>query len=220
MRLNFLDGAADLPRTDDVMDKESVRLACPAAIHDRLDQGSVRANLMMREAGRMNCLRFDWWARPNGTTALLDAVYFGLNQMDKAHNERRVLLIVSDGGDNHSRYNAREVLSAVSEAGVQIYAMGIFDEASRGKAEGIGPNLLGSITDSTGGETFPIHSLKDIRDIADRPAIKLRNQYLLAYHPSSLDDGKWHRISVRVTPPPNSPRLRVYAKMGYYAPAQ
>jgi VWFA-related protein len=125
------------------------------------------------------------------------------------------------GGDNHSRYNAREVLSAVSEAGVQIYAKGIFDEAPRGKAERIGPSLLGSITDSTGGKTFPIHSLKDIRDMADRLAIELRNQYLLAYHPNSLvHDGKWHKISVRVTPPPNSPRLRVYAKMGYYAPAQ
>jgi len=159
--------------------------------------------------------------RPNGTTALLDAVYFGLNQMNKAHNERKALLIVSDGGDNHSRYNAREVLSVVSEAGVQIYAMGIFDEAPRGKAERIGPSLLGSITDSTGGKTFPIHNLKDIGDIAERLAIELRNQYLLAYHPTSLGhDGKWHKISVRVTPPPNSPRLRVYAKMGYYAPAR
>ncbi len=155
-------------------------------------------------------------ARPDGTTALLDALYLGLDRK-KARNERKVLLIVSDGGDNHSRYTIKEVWSVVEEAGVKIYAMGIFDEAPRTKAERAGRNLLGAVTSITGGRTFPIYSLKKIGDAAAELSIELRNQYLVAYRPNNLaHDGKWHKITVRVTPPQKSPRLRVYAKAGYY----
>ncbi|MGD0506470.1 MAG: VWA domain-containing protein [Terriglobales bacterium] len=156
---------------------------------------------------------------PDGRTALLDAVYLGLDTMRQARNERKVLLIVSDGGENHSRYNIKEVWSVVKEAGVQIYAMGIFDEAPN--AERWGPDLLGAISNVTGGRVFPIHSLKKIGTAMSELAIELRNQYVIAYRPSDLvHDGKWHRISVRVTPPQNNSRLRVYAKGGYYAPAE
>lgn len=99
---------------------------------------------------------------PNGRTALLDAVYLGLDTMRQARNERKVLLLVSDGGENHSRYNIKEVWSVVKEAGVQIYAMGIFDEAPRTNAERWGPDLLSGISNVTGGRVFPIHSLKKI----------------------------------------------------------
>jgi Ca-activated chloride channel homolog len=131
------------------------------------------------------------------------------------------LLVVSDGGDNHSRYSIKEVWSLLREAGVQIYAMGIFDEAPRTKAERMGPDLLASATSITGGRTFPIHNLKKIGDAAAELSVELRNQYLVAYRPNNLaHDGKWHKITVRVTLPQNAPRLRVYAKAGYYAPAQ
>ena len=158
--------------------------------------------------------------KPDGTTALLDALYLGLDRMKKARNERKVLLVVSDGADNHSRYTIKELWSALREAGVQIYAMGIFDEAPRTK-ERMGPDLLAVATGITGGRTFPIHNLKRIGDAAAELSIELRNQYLVAYRPNNLShDGKWHKITVRVTPPRNSSRLRVYAKAGYYAPAQ
>lgn len=85
---------------------------------------------------------------PDGRTSLLDAVYLGLDTMRRARNERKVLLIVSDGGENHSRYNIKEVWSVVKEAGVQIYAMGIFDDAPRTNAERRGPDLLPSCTTS------------------------------------------------------------------------
>lgn len=160
-------------------------------------------------------------ATPDGATTLLDAVYLGLNKMKEAHNERRVLLIVSDGGENHSRYTAREVLSTVTESNVQIYAIGIFDEAPRTKAERMGPDLLAAMSNIAGGRTFPVRSLKKIGDAVGELSIELRNQYLIAYRPSNLaHDGRWHRISVRVTPPQNSSRLRVYAKGGYYSPAE
>jgi Ca-activated chloride channel family protein len=159
--------------------------------------------------------------RPDGGTALLDALYLGLDQMKKARNERRVLLVISDGGDNHSRYTAKEVWPVVREADVQIYAMGIFDEAPRTQAERLGPDLLTFATGITGGRTFPIRNLKRVGDAAAELSIELRNQYLVAYRPNNLaHDGMWHKLIVRVTPPQNLPRLRVYAKAGYYAPAR
>jgi Ca-activated chloride channel family protein len=160
-------------------------------------------------------------ATPKGLTSLLDAVYLGLDKMRDAHNERKALLIISDGGENHSRYATKDVRSVVLEAGVQIYAMGIFDEAPRTKAERMGPDLLRDLTDVSGGRTFPVHSLKKIGNAASQLAIELRNQYLIAYRPAPLvRDGKWHRVSVRVAAQQNITRIHVYAKAGYYAAAQ
>lgn len=159
-------------------------------------------------------------ATPSGTTALLDAVYLSLSQMKRAGYEKKVLLIVSDGKDNHSRYSTNEVLSLVREAGVQIYAMGILDGLPKSKANRMGLQLLATMTDVTGGRTFPIRGSKAIGEAAARLATELRSQYLIAYRPNNLlHDGRWRRIKVRVVPPQNSPRLRVYAKTGYYAPA-
>ena len=130
-------------------------------------------------------------------------------------------MIVSDGGDTHSPIHGKDVLSGVAESNVQIYAMRIFDEAPRTKAERMGPDLLATITKITGGRVFPIHSLKKIGSATAELSVELRNQYLIAYRPSNLThDGKWHKISVFVTPPQNSSRLRVYAKAGYCAPAE
>lgn len=160
-------------------------------------------------------------ATPEGLTALLDAVYLGLNMMKNARTERRVLLIVSDGGDNHSRYTARDLLPALAESNVQIYAMGIFDDAPRTTAERNGPELLASMTNVAGGRMLPIHHLNKIGRVVSELSIELRNQYLIAYRPSVLRrDGKWRKIRVRVTSSQNRSRLRVYAKGGYYAPAE
>ncbi len=158
---------------------------------------------------------------PDGATALLDAVYLGLSRMKDARNERKVLLIVSDGGDTHSRYTAREVLSAVAESNVQIYAMGVFDEAPRTKADRMGPDLLAAMANIAGGRMFPVRNLKKIGDAVGELSIEMRTQYLIAYRPSNVaHDGKWHKITVQVTPPQNSSRLRVYSKGGYYARAE
>jgi Ca-activated chloride channel family protein len=157
-------------------------------------------------------------ATPDGSTSLWDAVYLGLDKMRDAHNERKALLIISDGGENHSRYSMKDVWSVVLEAGVQVYAMGIFDEAPRTKAERIGPDLLRALTEVSGGKTFPVRSLKKIGDAAGQLAIELRNQYLIDYLPTPFAlDGKWHRLAVRVAPTQSLERLHVYAKAGYYS---
>ncbi len=158
---------------------------------------------------------------PKGRTALLDAIYMGLHRMKKAHNPKKALLIISDGGDNHSRYTESEIKSIVKEADVQIYGIGLFDSTPRSEEERNGPMMLSEITDVTGGRTFTVDNPNELADVATKIGIELRNQYVLGYRPSKVArDGKWRKIKVKLVPPKGLPPLRVYAKTGYYAPAQ
>jgi len=158
---------------------------------------------------------------PKGRTALLDAIYMGIHRMKKAHNAKKALLIISDGGDNHSRYTENEIKSMVKEADVQIYGIGLFDSTPRTEEERSGPMMLSEITDVTGGRTFTVDNPNELADVATKIGIELRNQYVLGYRPSKVArDGKWRKIKVKLVPPKGLPPLRVYAKTGYYAPAQ
>jgi len=159
------------------------------------------------------------FAVPKGRTALLDAIYLGVNKMRRARHQRKALLIISDGGDNHSRYTENEIRTLIREADVQIYAMGIFDQVPKTVEEGLGPSLLDEITEVTGGRTFTVNSPNDLADVATKIGIELRNQYVLAYRPTNrVRDGKWRKIKVKLLPPKGLPPLHVYAKTGYYAP--
>lgn len=158
---------------------------------------------------------------PKGRTALLDAIYLGVNKMRLAKYPRKALLIISDGGDNHSRYTESEIRSLVKEADISIYAIGIYDHFFPTEEERLGPELLSDITQITGGRAFAIDNPNDLADVATKIGIELRNQYVLAYRPSkSQHDGKWHRIKVKLIPPKGLPPLRVYAKTGFYAPSE
>lgn len=160
-------------------------------------------------------------AKTEGTTALLDAVYLGLSRMKHVQNQRKVLLIVSDGGDNHSRYAARQVLSLLAESNVQAYALGIFDDVPRTSAERAGPDLLATMTNITGGRTLAIRNQKRIGQAVSALSAELHSQYLIAYRPTNLaHDGKWHKIRIQVTPLQNGGRLRVYSKDRYYVPGE
>ncbi len=155
---------------------------------------------------------------PKGMTSLLDAIYMGMHQMRHARHERKALLIISDGGDNHSRYSESEIKSAIKEADVQIFAIGIFDQVPRTQEERFGPSLLSEMTDVTGGRTFTLDNPNDLPDVAAKIGIQLRNQYVLAYKPvKKPKDGKWHKIRVKLLPPHGLPSLSVHAKQGYYA---
>ncbi len=160
---------------------------------------------------------------PGGRTALLDAIYLGLSQMRGAHNAKRALLILSDGGDNHSRYNENDIKRLVREADTQLYAIGIFDPLgyrSRTPEELHGPSLLGEITELTGGRVFAVEHLNDLPDIASKIGMELRNQYVLGYRPSNhVHDARWRKIKVKLRPPKGLPPLSVYSRTGYYAPA-
>ena len=161
------------------------------------------------------------YAIPKGRTALLDAIYLGMDRMRKAHYERKALLIISDGGDNHSRYTEGEIKSMVREADVQIYGIGLFDLQAKTPEEREGPELLNEVTEATGGRTFVIQSPNELADVATKIGVELRNQYVLGYRPTNpAHDGKWRKIKVKLNPPKGLPPLHVYAKTGYYAPTE
>jgi len=162
--------------------------------------------------------------KAEGRTALLDAIYLGLDAMKKATTSRKALLIISDGGDNHSRYTEKDIKQAVKEADVEIYAVGIFEPlASRARTleEANGPELLAELTQVSGGNMFSVEDPNELPDIMEKISIELRNQYVVGYKPSNLvRDGRWRRVKVKLTPPKGAPPLQVYARTGYYAPAQ
>ena len=157
-----------------------------------------------------------------GRTALLDAIFLGLSQMRNAHNSKRALLILSDGGDNHSRYDESDIKRLVKEAGTQLYAIGIFDPLgyrSRTMEELNGPSLLSEITEMTGGRVFAADNLNELPDIATKIGLELRNQYVLGYRPSNkAHDGRWRKVKIKLRAPRGLPQLSVYSKTGYYAP--
>ncbi len=155
----------------------------------------------------------------HGHTALLDAIYLGLNKLRRARYERRALVIISDGGDNCSRYRSREIKSLVEESDVEIYAIGIFDTLFKTPEEWAGKRLLTAITEATGGHTVTLSNPRELPHVAEQISLELRSQYVLGYQPSNPShDGKWRRIRVRLSP--SSGPGQVYAKRGYLAPGR
>jgi len=159
--------------------------------------------------------------RSGHRTALLDAIYFGVTKMKDARHERKALLVVSDGGDNRSRYTEGEVRAQVREADVEIYSIGIFDPYAPTPEERTGPQLLEDLSDVTGGRLFRVDDIDEMGDIAEKISTELRNQYVIGYRPQDLTrDGKWRKVKVKVNPPQGLPPLTIYARTGYYAPLQ
>jgi Ca-activated chloride channel family protein len=130
-------------------------------------------------------------------------------------------VILSDGGDNRSRYTETEIKAAVREADVQVYAMGIFESGEtrkRSPEEIDGPRLLGELAEETGGRHFPVENLDDLPGVCARIGTELRNQYLLGYSPANTtEDGKYRPVTVLVKTPDNMPALRAHHRQGYYA---
>jgi Ca-activated chloride channel homolog len=171
--------------------------------------------------------------QPGGLTALIDTVYMGLNQMRKARNPQRALVILSDGMDNHSRYSKSELLRVALEADVQIYTI-LVDGAGGGSsgegalfrpsmiakpgaqaAERQGPSLLEELAEKTGGLSFHARSEAQAQEAMLKASQALRNQYVIGYRPADSGlSGTWRRIRVKST----VPKLNVHARSGYYAP--
>ncbi len=164
------------------------------------------------------------FTQSKGRTALLDGVYLALHQMKKGRNPRKALLIISDGGDNSSRYTESEIKNLVREADVQIYAIGIYEPySSRGRTaeELSGPGLLTEIAEQTGGRAYAVENLNELPDIAAKIGIELRNQYILGYTPTNSGrDGKYRKVQVKLVQPRGLPPLRAFWRLGYYAPTQ
>jgi VWFA-related protein len=168
-----------------------------------------------------NALTF---TQSKGRTALLDSVYLAMHEMKKARNPRKAILIISDGGDNSSRYTETEIKSAVREADVQIFAIGIFEGmGTRGRTpeEAAGPGLLNELADQTGGREYAVENVAELPDIAAKIGVELRNEYILGYTPKNRErDGKYRRVQVKLNQPRGLPPLKAYFRLGYYAPTQ
>jgi Ca-activated chloride channel homolog len=160
------------------------------------------------------------FSRSQGSTALLDAIYMALHEMKYAHNQKKALLIISDGGDNHSRYTKAEVKDVVAESDVLIYAIGIFGGGGGLFEEISGPRLLRQITEQTGGHLFP-GNRRNLPEVARKIGTELRNRYVLGYSPPDKErDGRYHHVKVTVVPPRGLPKLRAHWRQGYFAPSQ
>ncbi|MBZ2183724.1 MAG: VWA domain-containing protein [Bryobacter sp.] len=164
------------------------------------------------------------FTQAKGRTALLDGIYLAMNQMKKARNPRKAILVISDGGDNSSRYTESEIKNLVREADVQLYAIGIFEAiGARGRTaeELSGPGLLNDLAEQTGGKHFAVENVNELPDVAAKIGIELRNQYLIGYSPKNQDrDGKYRKVQVKIVQPRGLPPLRPSWRQGYYAPQQ
>jgi len=158
---------------------------------------------------------------PQGRTALLDGVVAALDEMQYARHVRKALLVISDGGDNHSRYDERDLQQRMQEADVQLYSIGILDEPVNpwGASPRDARSLLNRLAKMSGGRLFVGDDQRKLIDIATSIGTVLRNQYMLGYTPSiPKRDGRFHKITVKVKPAADSSALRATFRQSYLAP--
>jgi Ca-activated chloride channel homolog len=161
------------------------------------------------------------FTKPKGSTSLIDAIVMAISHMRSARYQRKALVIISDGGDNRSRYTEKEVKSLIKEADVLVYSIGVFDTEFRTKEERLGPELLATISGLTGASAYTLDNPKHLPVVAEHIANELRNQYMLGYSPEeSRRDGKWRKIKVKLALPRGLQALRVQARSGYYGRSQ
>jgi len=156
------------------------------------------------------------FSKSKGSTALLDAIYMALHEMRRSKKNKKALLVISDGGDNNSRYTEREVTNLVRESDVLIYSIGVFGGGTTPE-EFSGSSLLTKVSEQTGGRLFEANAV-ELPDIAKKIGIELRNRYILGYSPQNqVRDGKYHKITVQVIPPRGLPKLTAHWRLGYNA---
>jgi len=160
--------------------------------------------------------------RSNGGTAFYDAVYLAAKYLeDNGSHEKKVLIVVSDGEDNKSRYTLSQVLRAVGESKIIVYTVGLLSSDLYGytvEADGAKKGLQ-QLAEVTGGAFFSPKNENQVEEICTRIARDLRNQYTIGYRPSNQNnDGSWRKVVVKFTPPKNTPSLKIRTKQGYYAP--
>ena len=159
--------------------------------------------------------------RAKGNTSLYDAVYLGLETLNRGANPRKALLVITDGGDNNSRYPLSAVKSFAEEHDAMIYTVGIgIANHAEWHLPGLSPQAkLKSLAEMTGGKAYFPDSAKELVDISNRISADLKSQYLLGYRPQNLSrDGRWRKIRVAVDRKKEPRTFHVRAKSGYYAP--
>ena len=142
-----------------------------------------------------------------GSTALYDAIYLGLAELKRGQNPKKALLLITDGEDNHSRYNRGDIREFVREADAQIFVIDM------------GRALLGDLAEMTGGHSYHTN-VDDLEDTCEKIGLEIKNQYIIGYESTNTTkDGKYRKVRVRLAPPPGMGKLNVRAREGYYAPS-
>ncbi len=158
------------------------------------------------------------FTKSHGQTALVDAVILGLHELKKSKLSRKAVLVISDGGENNSRYTDGELKSMIREADALVYGIGIYGNRSS-REEYAGPEFLRGMAEQSGGHVLA-GTAAELPDIAWRIGVELRNRYVLGFSPASQPrDGRYHRLEVKVVPPRGLPKLTAHWRRGYYAPA-
>ena len=163
---------------------------------------------------------------PNGNTALYDAVSLAARHLnDNGSREKKVLIIISDGQDNDSKFQLKQVLESLRESKVIVYSIGLLGSDSGQREYDVladdGKSALKRLAETTGGTAFFPVGIREVEQVCKRIARDLRNQYTIGYKPTNEKlDGSWRRTLVRVNPPKTAPSVRVHTKLGYYAPVE
>jgi Ca-activated chloride channel family protein len=153
--------------------------------------------------------------KANGLTALYDAVAVALEQLKKGKWDKKVLILISDGGDNASRHKLAEIVTMVNQSSAIIYTMGIFDANDDDR----NPRMLKQLSRISGGESFFPESLQKILPICQQIAHDIRNQYTISYAPANRkSDGTYRAIEVKARKTSTRGRLIVSTRAGYSAP--
>ena len=170
------------------------------------DAGAIQARLM--------------GAASHGRTALLDAVERAASLVRRAHNQRRVILVLSDGGDNRSRYRETEVRRLLLETPAQVYAVSIA-QFFQDDSTAFGPDLLDRLCYVSGGRNVAIDGRVDLDREMTRINDEIRAEYVLAYSPDRvMHDGKFHRVSLRLARPPGVKPVSISWRLSYYDPLE
>ncbi|HUA19566.1 MAG TPA: VWA domain-containing protein [Bryobacteraceae bacterium] len=161
---------------------------------------------------------------PEGKTSLLDAIHLALAQTKRASNPRRAILILSDGGDNHSQYREREIAGQLEEADVQMYSVDMEESpylTARSDEELEGPDLLERLCERAGGRYFHAQNSRELATVADRISKELRSIYVLGFvPPNGVEDGRFHYVQLKLDRPAGGPKLSVYWRQGYRVPSE
>lgn len=147
--------------------------------------------------------------QPAGWTALNDAICMGIQQMKHAKNPRRALFVLTDGGDNNSRYTDSEVRSLVRESNLRVYSIGMFER----------PHFLEKLGMDSGGRAFYVHNLSELPATVEKLSREFRNQYVLGYYANNgTHDGKYRSVRVEILQTIKKMPLNVFWRRGYFSP--
>ena len=150
----------------------------------------------------------------SGKTALYDAISTGLDHLKLGQHNKKVLIVISDGGDNASSENLKQIMTQVVASNAVVYTIGLFDESDSDR----NPNVLKQLAHATGGEFFQPETIADVIPICAHIARDIRSQYTIAYAPTNrTENGAFRNVQVRAKVQ-GQDRLTVRTRTGYYAP--